>query len=69
MKRALIVFATAFAFALVVGLIVFPWLMILIYLIARGRGMAERQAAAVRGARESTDEYIQSVASRVAPAQ
>jgi type VI protein secretion system component VasK len=54
--------------AWVVGLIVFPWLMILVYLIARGKGMAERQAAAVRGARESTDQYIQSVASRVAPA-
>ena len=54
--------------AWVIGLIVFPWLMILIYLIARGKGMAERQADAVRSARQSTDDYIQSVASRRAPA-
>ena len=54
--------------AWVIGLIVFPWLMILIYLIARGKGMAERQANAMRGARESTDEYIQSVAGHGAPA-
>ena len=52
----------------VIGLILFPWLMILIYLIARGKGMAERHAAALRGARQSTDEYIQSVAARSAPA-
>ncbi len=51
-----------------IGLIVLPWLMILIYLIARGKGMAERQAAAMRSARQSTDEYIQTVASRSAPA-
>jgi type VI protein secretion system component VasK len=54
--------------AWVVGLIVFPWLMILVYLIARGKGMAERQAAAMRSARESTDEYIQTVAGRSSPA-
>jgi type VI protein secretion system component VasK len=54
--------------AWVIGLIVFPWLMILIYLIARGKGMAERQANAMRGGRQSTDEYIQSVAGHGAPA-
>ena len=54
--------------AWVIGLIVFPWLMILVYLIARGKGMAERHASAVRSARQSTDEYIQSVASRSSPA-
>ena len=54
--------------AWVIGLIVFPWLMILIYLIARGKGMAERQAAAMRSARQSTDEYIKSVASSSSPA-
>ena len=46
----------------VIALIVFPFLAILIYLIARGKGMAERQADAMRAARQSTDEYIQSVA-------
>jgi type VI protein secretion system component VasK len=54
--------------AWVIGLIVLPWLMILIYLIARGKGMAERHAVAMRTARQSTDEYVQSVASRSAPA-
>jgi Na+-transporting methylmalonyl-CoA/oxaloacetate decarboxylase gamma subunit len=55
--------------AWVIGLIVFPFLLILIYLIARGRGMAERQAIAMRAARQQTDEYIQSVAGSSAPAE
>ena len=56
--------------AWVIGLIVFPFLLILIYLIARGKGMAERQAIAMRSARQQTDEYIQSVAgSGGAPAE
>ena len=54
--------------AWVIGLIVFPFLVMLIYLIARGKGMAERQAIAMRAARQSTDEYIQSVAGSSAPA-
>jgi len=44
-------------------LIVVPFLGALIYLIARGRGMAERQAGAVRQAQAETEQYIQSVAS------
>ena len=52
----------------VIALIVFPFLAILIYLIARGKGMAERQADAMRAARQSTDEYIQSVAGSTSPA-
>ena len=55
--------------AWVIGLIVFPFLLILIYLIARGRGMAERQAIAMRAARQQTEEYIQSVAGSSAPAE
>ena len=55
--------------AWVIGLIVFPFLLILIYLIARGSGMAQRQATAMREARQSTDEYIQSVAGGSAPAE
>ena len=46
----------------VVFLIVAPFLGALIYLIARGRGMAERQAGAVRQAQAETEQYIQSVA-------
>ncbi|HEU4544873.1 MAG TPA: SHOCT domain-containing protein [Microlunatus sp.] len=47
----------------IIGLIVLPLLVALIYLIARGRGMAERQSGAVRQARAETDQYIKSVAS------
>ena len=47
----------------VIFLIVAPFLSVLIYLIARGRGMAERQAGAARQAQAETEKYIQSVAS------
>jgi hypothetical protein len=52
----------------IIGLIVAPFLVALIYLIARGRGMAERQAGAVRQAQAETDQYIKSVASTTSPA-
>ena len=48
----------------IIGLIVAPILVALIYLIARGRGMAERQASAARKARAETDRYIQYVAAK-----
>ena len=47
----------------VIFLIVATFLSVLIYLIARGRGMAERQAGAARQAQAETEQYIQSVAS------
>ena len=53
----------------IIFLIIFPFLAALIYLIARGRGMAERQAGAVQSAQAATDQYIQSVASRCNPAE
>jgi hypothetical protein len=46
----------------IIGLVVFPFLVALIYLIARGRGMAERQAGAMQAAQAQTDQYIKSVA-------
>jgi predicted ferric reductase len=46
-----------------IGLIVVPFVVAMIYLIARGRGMAERQAGAAQQAQADTDRYIQSVAS------
>jgi type VI protein secretion system component VasK len=52
----------------IIFLIIFPFLAAVIYLIARGRGMAERQAGAVQSAQAATDQYIQSVASRDNPA-
>ena len=48
----------------IVALIVVPFLTALIYLIARGRGMAERQAGEVHRAQAATDSYIKQVAGR-----
>jgi len=45
-----------------IGLIVAPFLLALIYLIARGGGMAERQGAAGRQAQAERDRYIKSAA-------
>jgi hypothetical protein len=43
-------------------LMVLPWLGALLYLIARGQGMAERTQAAVSETKTATDEYIRAVA-------
>ena len=53
----------------IIFLIIFPFLTALIYLIARGRGMAERQAGEMRRAQVETDQYIQTVAGRSNPAE
>ncbi|MBT0993583.1 SHOCT domain-containing protein [Cellulomonas sp. DKR-3] len=50
--------------AWIVGLILLPFLTALIYVIARGRGMAERQVAAVQQAKADTDTYIREVAGK-----
>jgi hypothetical protein len=52
----------------VIFLIIFPFLAALVYLIARGRGMAERHMAAARSAQAATDQYIKSVATQGSPA-
>ena len=49
--------------AWVVFLIILPFLGALVYLIARGRGMAERSGRAQQQARSETDNYIRTVAS------
>jgi Phospholipase_D-nuclease N-terminal len=49
-------------------LILFPWLTALIYLIARGRGMAQRARDAAASAKKETDSYIREAAGR-SPAQ
>ena len=46
----------------IIALIFFPLITALVYLIARGRGMAERQAATVGRMQEAQDAYIKSVA-------
>ena len=48
----------------ILGLIFLPVLTALIYILARGRGMAERQRAAVRSAKADTDAYIREVAAK-----
>ena len=53
----------------IIALIFVPFLSALIYLIARGRGMAERQAGEVRKAQAETDSYIKEVAGRSNPAE
>ena len=53
----------------IVALIVVPFLTALIYLIARGRGMAERQSGEVQRAQAATDSYIKEVAGRGNPAE
>ncbi|MEI5673453.1 MULTISPECIES: PLDc N-terminal domain-containing protein [unclassified Nocardioides] len=42
-------------------LVVLPLLTSLVYLVARGQGMAERSAAAARRAQDATEDYIRSV--------
>jgi Short C-terminal domain/Phospholipase_D-nuclease N-terminal len=46
----------------VIFVIVIPWLGILVYLIARGHGMQERQLEQAREMRAAQEEYIKSVA-------
>lgn len=46
----------------IILLIVMPYLTSLVYIIARGRGMAERQGAAIQHARSAQDAYIKQVA-------
>jgi amino acid transporter len=48
----------------IIGLIFVPLLTALIYVLARGKGMSERQRAAVRAAKADTDAYIRDVAGR-----
>ncbi|WP_338403886.1 SHOCT domain-containing protein [Cellulosimicrobium arenosum] len=52
----------------IIFLIFLPVLTALIYLIARGRGMARRQAAMVAAAKQDTDSYIRDVATKSSPA-
>ncbi|WP_418275643.1 SHOCT domain-containing protein [Isoptericola jiangsuensis] len=49
-------------------LIFVPMLTALIYLIARGRGMAQRSMSAAKEAKSATDDYIKSVATPASPA-
>ena len=52
----------------VIFLIVLPYLTALVYLIARGKGMAERAREQAMAAKRETDDYIKQAAGR-SPAQ
>jgi len=47
-----------------VGLFFLPFLTALIYVLVRGRGMAERQRTAMQRAKSDTDAYIRQVAGK-----
>ncbi len=47
-----------------IGLIFLPVLTALFYILARGRGMAERQRSAMQRAKSDTDAYIREVAGK-----
>ena len=53
----------------VVALIVVPFLSLLIYLVVRGRDMAERQAGTIREMRAQTDAHIREVAATASPTE
>ncbi|MFW0783131.1 SHOCT domain-containing protein [Gordonia sp. CPCC 206044] len=48
----------------IVFLVLIPYLTAIVYLLVKGRGMAERQNEAVQEAKTATDNYIQSVAGK-----
>ncbi len=52
----------------VIFLVFLPFLTALVYLVARGRGMSERQRAAAQAAQADANTYIRSVASASSPA-
>lgn len=51
----------------IIGLIFIPFLTLVVYLIARGSGMARRSAEAQRDAQTATDAYIREAAGRATP--
>ena len=53
----------------IIGLFILPLLTALVYIIARGRGMAERQRATLQRAKDETDAYIRQVVSAKSPAE
>ena len=52
----------------VVALIFLPLITSLVYLVARGHGMSERQAESARAMKDAQDAYIKEVAGKTSPA-
>nr|WP_182346618.1 SHOCT domain-containing protein [Tomitella gaofuii] len=53
----------------VICMFIFPLLTALVYLVARGQGMAERQREAITAAKTAQDDYIRNVVQQTGPAQ
>ena len=53
----------------IVALIFLPLLTSLVYLIARGRGMTERQVSSTEAMRQQQEAYIREVAAKATPAE
>jgi hypothetical protein len=53
----------------IIGLIFLPVLTAILYIIARGKGMAVRQRASLQRTKSETDEYIRGVAGKSPAAQ
>ena len=53
----------------IIFIIVFPYLGVLIYIIAEHKGMADRNVQQLQQAQAQTDEYIKSVATSADPAE
>jgi hypothetical protein len=53
----------------IIGLVVLPFLTAIVYIVARGKGMATRQAASIRRAQSETEAYIRDVAGKSPAAQ
>ena len=51
----------------IVALIIIPWLTGLIYIIVRGKGMAERSAAQAAEIQQAQAEYLRSVSDKTDP--
>jgi len=48
----------------IIGLMFLPFLTALVYIVARGRGMADRQQATLQRTKSDTDAYIKGVAGK-----
>ncbi|HEY9423265.1 MAG TPA: SHOCT domain-containing protein [Microterricola sp.] len=53
----------------IIFLIFVPFITALVYLIARGKSMAERQAKDIEAAQKASEQYIKQVASSSSPAE
>ena len=53
----------------IIGLVALPFLTAIVYIVARGKGMATRQAASIRRAQTETEAYIRDVAGKSPAAQ